>query len=97
MKQERKQEKKQVKKGGMNRRDFDGLVYIEGEKEIAGSVVSGLGGHEIKTSRTGKGFTNDEVPDSYYAQVQHHIRQWEFLFGLPYMGCCRVLCRRRNR
>ena len=53
--------------------NFDGLVYIEGEKEIAGSVVSGLGGHEIKTSRTGEGFTNDEVPDSYYAQVQHYM------------------------
>lgn len=53
--------------------NFDGLVYIEGEKEIAGGVVSGLGGHEIKTSRTGEGFTNDEVPDSYYAQVQHYM------------------------
>lgn len=53
--------------------NFDGLVYIEGEKEIAGSVVSGLGGHEIKTSRTGEGFTSDEVPDSYYAQVQHYM------------------------
>lgn len=53
--------------------NFDGLVYIDGEKEIAGSVVSGLGGHEIKTSRTGDGFTNDEIPDSYYAQVQHYM------------------------
>ena len=53
--------------------NFDGLVYVEGKKEIAGSVVSGLGGHEIKTSRTGDGFTEDEVPDSYYAQVQHYM------------------------
>lgn len=53
--------------------NFDGLVFVEGEKEIAGSVVSGLGGHEIKTSRTGEGFSNDEVPDSYYAQVQHYM------------------------
>ncbi len=53
--------------------NFDGLVFVDGEKEIAGSVVSGLGGHEIKTSRTGEGFTNDEVPDSYYAQVQHYM------------------------
>ena len=53
--------------------NFDGLVYIDGEKEIAGSVVSGLGGHEIKTSRTGEGFTENEVPDSYYAQVQHYM------------------------
>ncbi len=53
--------------------NFDGLVFIDGEKEIAGTVVSGLGGHEIKTSRTGDGFTEDEVPDSYYAQVQHYM------------------------
>lgn len=53
--------------------NFDGLVYVEGEKEIAGSVVSGLGGHEIKTSRTGDGFTQDEIPDPYYAQVQHYM------------------------
>ena len=53
--------------------NFDGLVFVEGEKEIAGSVVSGLGGHEIKTSRTGEGFTTDEIPDSYYAQVQHYM------------------------
>ncbi len=53
--------------------NLDGLVYVEGEKEIAGSVVTGLGGHEIKTSRTGKGFGNDEIPDSYYAQVQHYM------------------------
>lgn len=53
--------------------NFDGLVYIDGEKEIAGSVVRGLGGHEIKTSRTGDGFTVDEIPDSYYAQVQHYM------------------------
>lgn len=53
--------------------NFDGLVFVEGEKEIAGSVVSGLGGHEIKTSRTGEGFTTDEIPDRHYAQVQHYM------------------------
>jgi putative phage-type endonuclease len=53
--------------------NFDGLVFIEGEKEIAGVKVSGLGGHEIKTSRSGEGFTSDEIPDSYFAQVQHYM------------------------
>ena len=53
--------------------NFDGLVFVEGEKEIAGEVVSGLGGHEIKTSRTGDGFSDNEIPDSYYAQVQHYM------------------------
>lgn len=53
--------------------NFDGLVFIDGTKGIAGTEVSGLGGHEIKTSRTGEGFGEDEVPDSYYAQVQHYM------------------------
>lgn len=53
--------------------NFDGLVFVDGEKEINGVVVSGLGGHEIKTSRTGEGFTTDEIPDSYYCQVQHYM------------------------
>ena len=60
--------------------NLDGLVLVEGEREIAGSVVSGLGGHEIKTSRTGDGFTEDEIPDSYYCQVQHYMA----VTGLPY-------------
>ena len=60
--------------------NFDGLVFVEGEKEIAGTAVSGLGGHEIKTSRTGDGFTDEEIPDSYYAQVQHYMA----VTGLPW-------------
>ena len=52
--------------------NFDGLIFVEGEKEIAGSVVSGLGGHEIKTSRTGDGFTTDEaeaITELYIAEL----------------------------
>ncbi len=60
--------------------NLDGLALVEGKQEIAGSVVSGLGGHEIKTSRTGDGFTEDEIPDSYYCQVQHYMA----VTGLPY-------------
>lgn len=60
--------------------NLDGLVLVEGEREIAGKTVSGLGGHEIKTSRTGDGFAEDEVPDSYYCQVQHYMA----VTGLPY-------------
>lgn len=63
--------------------NLDGLVFIEGEKEINGSVVWGLGGHEIKTSSRGDGFTFDEIPDAYYAQVQHYMAvtglQWFIL------------------
>lgn len=53
--------------------NFDGLVFVDGEKEITGVRVGGLGGHEVKTSRTGDGFTVDEIPDSYYCQVQHYM------------------------
>lgn len=60
--------------------NLDGLVFVDGEKEIDGKTVSGLGGHEIKTSRKGDGFTADEIPDSYYAQVQHYMA----VTGLPY-------------
>lgn len=60
--------------------NIDGLVFVEGAKEIKGVIVSGLGGHEIKTSRSGDGFTTDEVPDSYYAQVQHYMA----VTGLPF-------------
>lgn len=60
--------------------NLDGLVFVDGEKEIAGNIVSGLGGHEIKTSRTGDGFTADEIPDSYYCQVQHYMA----VTGLPF-------------
>ncbi|MGL4981675.1 MAG: YqaJ viral recombinase family protein [Treponemataceae bacterium] len=53
--------------------NLDGLVFVDGEKEISNTTVSGLGGHEIKTSRTGDGFTKHEIPDSYYPQVQHYM------------------------
>lgn len=60
--------------------NLDGLVLIDGEKVISGTTVSGLGGHEIKTNRTGYGFGKDEVPDSYYCQVQHYMA----VTGLPF-------------
>jgi putative phage-type endonuclease len=40
---------------------------------IEGIKLNGLGGHEIKSSKTGYGFGKDEVPDSYFAQVQHYM------------------------
>ena len=49
--------------------NLDGLIFFEEEPQIGGGVAKGLCGHEIKTSRTGDGFTDDEIPDSYYAQV----------------------------
>lgn len=53
--------------------NLDGLIYFDKETQIGGSFAKGLCGHEIKTSRTGDGFTDDEIPDSYYAQVQHYM------------------------
>lgn len=40
---------------------------------MGNNVVSGIGGCEIKTSSRGEGFGDDEVPDSYYCQVQHYM------------------------
>ena len=60
--------------------NIDGLVYVDEVKNIAGVEVKGLGGHEIKTSERGDGFSDNEVPDSYYAQVQHYMN----VLNLPY-------------
>lgn len=46
----------------------DGNILILGDSEF-----TGIGGHEIKTSSNGDGFSDDEIPDSYYAQVQHYM------------------------
>ena len=55
------------------RANIDGLVYIQEEKEINGISLSGLGGHEIKTTQRGDDFSEHEIPDSYFAQVQHYM------------------------
>jgi predicted phage-related endonuclease len=54
--------------------NIDGLLSVEGESiTIGGKQISGLGGLEIKSSKTGYGFGKDEIPDAYYAQVQHYM------------------------
>ncbi len=53
--------------------NIDSLIYIQEKKTIAGIELSGFGGHEIKTSERGNGFDEDDVPASYYAQVQHYM------------------------
>lgn len=40
---------------------------------VNGTEITGIGGHEIKTSSDGTGFSDSEIPDSYYAQVQHYM------------------------
>lgn len=55
--------------------NLDGIMTIpEGKIVILGGAeFSGVGGHEIKTSSNGDGFSEDEIPDSYYAQCQHYM------------------------
>lgn len=53
--------------------NLDGLCFAENPVTIGGETVEGLGGYEIKTSTSGDGFSEDEIPDSYYCQVQHYM------------------------
>lgn len=52
--------------------NIDGLIYFEEPTTISEKTVSGLGGHEIKTTN-GDGFSANEIPDSYYCQIQHYM------------------------
>jgi putative phage-type endonuclease len=52
--------------------NLDGVILTpDNGITIEGIKLHGLGGHEIKSSKTG--FGADEVPDSYFAQVQHYM------------------------
>ena len=54
--------------------DLDGLVFAENETDVNGQKVQGLGGLEIKTTtRFNNEFKDDEIPDSYFCQVQHYM------------------------
>lgn len=53
--------------------NVDGLCHAENQVTIGGENVEGLGGFEIKTSTSGEGFEDDEIPNSYYCQVQHYM------------------------
>lgn len=53
--------------------NLDGVCHADHQVTIGGETVEGIGGHEIKTSNSGDGFTSDEIPDSYYCQVQHYM------------------------
>ena len=53
--------------------NLDGICNAENPITIGNETVEGLGGHEIKTSGNGEGFSDDEIPDSYYCQVQHYM------------------------
>jgi len=54
--------------------DLDGLVLAKDETDVNGVKVQGIGGLEIKTTtRFNNEFKDDEIPDSYYCQVQHYM------------------------
>jgi predicted phage-related endonuclease len=53
--------------------NIDGLIFTETPIKIGAHECVGLGGLEIKSSRDGFDFSEDEIPDSYYAQVQHYM------------------------
>ena len=53
--------------------NIDGLCHAGNLVTIGGEKIEGLGGFEIKTSSRGEGFSEDEIPDSYYCQVQHYM------------------------
>ena len=54
--------------------DLDGLCYTEETAIIEGKEINGLGGLEIKTATSrNTEFGSDEIPDSYYCQVQHYM------------------------
>lgn len=58
--------------------NIDGICHTHHPVTIGGETVEGIGGHEIKTSSKGDGFTDDEIPDSYYCQVQHYMAVTNF-------------------
>jgi predicted phage-related endonuclease len=53
--------------------NVDGLILAKEPITIGDEQCVGLGGLEIKSSRDGYDFGEDEIPDSYYAQVQHYM------------------------
>jgi putative phage-type endonuclease len=53
--------------------NLDGLIYAEKPVEINGKTIEGLGGLEIKSTKTGYGFGEDEIPDGHYCQVQQYM------------------------
>lgn len=60
--------------------NLDGIINAKDGITVGKQTVAGIGGHEIKTSAHGDGFSDEEIPDSYYCQVQHYMA----VTGLPW-------------
>lgn len=53
--------------------NIDSVIFAKSPVEIRNEIIEGLGGHEIKSAKTNYGWSADEIPDSYFAQVQHYM------------------------
>jgi len=53
--------------------NLDGLLYTKTPVKIGDDECIGLGGLEIKTTKSGYGYGEDEIPDGHYSQVQHYM------------------------
>jgi predicted phage-related endonuclease len=60
--------------------NIDGVIYAPDVVNVQGMDIMGIGGHEIKSAKTDYGWKEDEIPDSYYCQVQHYMA----VLGLPW-------------
>jgi putative phage-type endonuclease len=61
--------------------NIDGVIFANKKPvEIRGETIEGLGGHEIKSAKTDYDWGENEIPDAYYAQVQHYMK----VTGLPW-------------
>ena len=60
--------------------NIDGVVSAPDAVNISGQDILGLGGHEIKSAKTAYGWGDNEIPDSYYCQIQHYMA----VLGLPW-------------
>ena len=73
------------------RANLDGVLRVK-TLTLDGVTVYGLGGWECKTTGHGGGFDDGEIPDSYYAQVQHYMATT----GLPWFVLSAFVLDRRD-
>lgn len=74
--------------------DLDGVIFVPEAREINGKTVKGIGGLEIKTATSrNTEFGSDEIPDSYYCQVQHYMA----VTGLDWFVLCVLIDKANGR
>ncbi|MDR3284264.1 MAG: YqaJ viral recombinase family protein, partial [Treponema sp.] len=60
--------------------NIDGAIHAPETLSVGGEDILGVGGHEIKSAKTTYGWGENEIPGSYYCQVQHYMA----VLGLPW-------------